>query len=100
MEGQAARLARLAATNADNRARAEVLRAALPFLRVTFESATLPPVLYQVDLATGRILHVGSGQTFQAQAPSPLITALTREGGLVPAIRHHGKAVFSALTGS
>jgi hypothetical protein len=27
--------------------------AALPFLRVTFESATLPPVLYQVDLATG-----------------------------------------------
>lgn len=29
MEGQAARLARLAATNADNRARAEVLRAAL-----------------------------------------------------------------------
>jgi aconitate hydratase/homoaconitate hydratase len=54
----------------------------------------------QVDLATGRILHVGSGQTFQAQAPSPLITALTREGGLVPAIRHHGKAVFSALTGS
>lgn len=27
--------------------------AALPFVRVSFESATLPPVLYQVDLATG-----------------------------------------------
>ncbi|BCW88239.1 Dipeptidyl aminopeptidase BI [Alphaproteobacteria bacterium SO-S41] len=27
--------------------------ATLPFVRVTFESATLPPVTYQVDLATG-----------------------------------------------
>jgi aconitate hydratase/homoaconitate hydratase len=74
---------------------------ALAFLLVTdpaFYAACQEDDTLDLDLASGRIRHVKSGQVFQAQPPSPLITALTQEGGLVPAIRHHGQAVFSALT--
>lgn len=74
---------------------------ALAFLLVTdpaFYAACQEDDTLDLDLASGRIRHVKSGQVFQAQPPSPLITALTQEGGLVPAIRHHGPAVFSALT--
>jgi 3-isopropylmalate dehydratase small subunit len=52
----------------------------------------------EIDLASGAVRHVASGRAFQAQVPSPMIQALTAEGGLVPAIQRHGKEVFAALT--
>ena len=74
---------------------------ALSFLLVSdpaFYTACQEDDTLEVDVGSGRIRHVASGAEYQAQAPSPLITALTAEGGLVPAIRHHGQAVFAALT--
>jgi hypothetical protein len=44
------------------------------------------------------VRHVASGREFQAQTPTPMIQALTAEGGLVKAIQTHGKDVFAALT--
>jgi hypothetical protein len=49
-----------------------------------------------VDLAAGTVSL--SGRTFNAEQPSAIVQALQREGGLVPAIQRHGKAVFEALT--
>ncbi len=74
---------------------------ALPFLVVTDpafyelvgEGATL-----EVNLATGRVRDVSSGREFQAERPSPIVQALQGEGGLVPAVKHYGKEVFTALT--
>jgi aconitate hydratase/homoaconitate hydratase len=73
---------------------------ALSFLLVSdpaFYAACQEDDTLEVDVGSGRIRHVASGAEYQAQAPSLLITALTAEGGLVPAIRHHGQAVFAAL---
>ena len=52
----------------------------------------------EVDLAKGSVKHLGSGKTFAAEAPSAIVQALAREGGLVPAIQRHGKAVFEQLS--
>ena len=52
----------------------------------------------EVDLATGSITDVATGRTFAALDPSPIVQALQREGGIVPAIQHHGTDVFRALT--
>jgi 3-isopropylmalate dehydratase small subunit len=52
----------------------------------------------EVDLGQGRVKHLGSGQTFAAEEPSAIVQALAREGGLVPAIQRHGKAVFEQLS--
>jgi aconitate hydratase/homoaconitate hydratase len=52
----------------------------------------------KIDLANGCVCDVASGREFQAQMSSPMIQALTAEGGLVPAIQRHGKAFFAALT--
>jgi aconitate hydratase/homoaconitate hydratase len=52
----------------------------------------------EVDLASGRVHHVASGREFQAQVATPMIQALTAEGGLVAAVQRHGKDVFSAMT--
>jgi aconitate hydratase/homoaconitate hydratase len=74
---------------------------ALPFLVVTdpaFYAACEEDDALSIDLESGQILHVKSGGRFQAQAPSPLITAMTAAGGLVPAVRRYGRSVFSALT--
>lgn len=74
---------------------------ALPFLVVTdpaFYAACQEDDALSIHLASGEIVHEKTGQRFQAQAPSQLITALTTAGGLVPAVRHHGRNVFSALT--
>jgi aconitate hydratase/homoaconitate hydratase len=74
---------------------------ALPYLVVQ------DPALYEladedaeleVDLATGRVTHVASGRSFSAIRPSPIVQALQGEGGIVPAIQHHGTEVFRALT--
>ncbi|MHB8875712.1 MAG: LeuD/DmdB family oxidoreductase small subunit [Myxococcaceae bacterium] len=51
-----------------------------------------------VDLGEGTVTHVASGRSFKAESPSPIVQALQREGGLVPAIKRHGKAVFEALS--
>ncbi len=51
-----------------------------------------------IDLSAGEVTHVESGQTFRAERPSPIVQALQKEGGLVPAIKRHGKNVFEALS--
>jgi aconitate hydratase/homoaconitate hydratase len=50
-----------------------------------------------VDLARGEVTHLASGRTFKAEPPSPIVRALQQEGGLVPAIKHHGNQVFEVL---
>jgi 3-isopropylmalate dehydratase small subunit len=74
---------------------------ALPYLVVTdpafYELAT-EGVELEVDLAEGIVRDLASGRAFQALTPSPMIQALTAEGGLVAAVQRHGKEVFSALT--
>ena len=52
----------------------------------------------EVDLASGRVTHVASGRSFDAETPTPMVRALQVEGGLVPAIQKHGPKVFEALT--
>ena len=74
---------------------------ALPYLVVTdpaFYTLATEGAELEVDLARGVVRDVVSGREFQAQTPSPLIQALTAEGGLVAAVKRHGKDVFSALT--
>jgi aconitate hydratase/homoaconitate hydratase len=74
---------------------------ALPYLVVNdkaFYQLADEGVELEVDLASGTVRDVASGREFQAQAPTPMIQALTAEGGLVPAIQHHGRQVFSALS--
>jgi aconitate hydratase/homoaconitate hydratase len=66
---------------------------ALPYLVVTaprFHELAAEDAELSVDLAAGTVTHVASGLTFKAERPSPIVQALQREGGLVPAIRHHG----------
>ena len=75
---------------------------ALPFLQVTddsfFELVKENDELI-ADLATGEIIHVSSGKKSQAETPSAIVTALTREGGIVPAIKAYDKEVFAVLAG-
>ena len=52
----------------------------------------------EVDVARGEVRHVASGRTFKAENPSPIVQALQREGGLVPAVKRHGTKVFEALS--
>ncbi|MFT3841237.1 MAG: aconitase family protein [Myxococcaceae bacterium] len=52
----------------------------------------------EIDLATGKVLHVASGKSFAAEDPSQIVQALQREGGLVSAIKRHGQQVFEALS--
>ena len=39
-----------------------------------------------------------AGRSFRALEPSKIISALAGEGGIVPAIQHHGTTVFEKLT--
>ncbi len=52
----------------------------------------------EIDRATGLVRVVGSGRAFQAQVSTPMLQALQAEGGLVAAVRHHGKEVFALLS--
>ncbi|MFI5274756.1 MAG: aconitase family protein, partial [Ktedonobacterales bacterium] len=52
----------------------------------------------EIDVASGRVREVASGREFQAQVASPMIQALTAEGGLVAAVKRHGADVFTALS--
>jgi aconitate hydratase/homoaconitate hydratase len=74
---------------------------AVPYLIVTtpaFYELAGEDSEVEVDLANGRVTHVASGQSFAAVTPSPIVQALQKEGGIVPAIQHHGAGVFTALT--
>jgi 3-isopropylmalate dehydratase small subunit len=74
---------------------------ALPYLVVkdkAFYQLADEGVELKVDLANGIVRDVASGLEFQAQVPTTMIQALTAEGGLVAAVQHHGKQVFSALS--
>lgn len=51
----------------------------------------------EVDLASGEVLHLASGERFQAEAPAPIVRAMQHAGGIVPAIQAHGPEVFSRL---
>jgi aconitate hydratase/homoaconitate hydratase len=71
---------------------------ALPYLVVKdagFYELAAEGVDIKVDLGAGTV-SIG-GRTFNAEQPSAIVQALQREGGLVPAIQRHGKAVFEAL---
>ena len=63
------------------------------FYELAAENAEL-----KIDIATGEVTHVASGRSFKAETPSPIVKALQREGGLVPAINRHGQKVFEALS--
>lgn len=73
---------------------------ALPYLVVTddeFYALCKEDDALSVDLR-GEVTHLASGRRFRAHGATPLIQALQREGGLVPAVRRHGQGVFSTLT--
>jgi aconitate hydratase/homoaconitate hydratase len=72
---------------------------ALPFLVVhdaAFYEVAKEGEEIEVDLARGEARV--AGQSFKAEAPSKIISALAGEGGIVPAIQHHGTSVFEKLT--
>jgi 3-isopropylmalate dehydratase small subunit len=73
---------------------------ALPYLQVRdpeFYTLAEEGAELSVDLAAGEVKHLASGKVFKAERPSPIVRALQTEGGLVPAIQHHGTGVFEAL---
>jgi aconitate hydratase/homoaconitate hydratase len=76
---------------------------ALPYLVVkdeAFYALAQEDAELSVELAQGTVTHVASGTVFQAEQPSAIVQALQREGGLVPAIKRHGKQVFEQLRGA
>jgi aconitate hydratase/homoaconitate hydratase len=73
---------------------------ALPYLVVTdpeFYALATEGAELEVDPVNGAVTHVTSGVTFKAERPSPIVQALAKEGGLVPAIQRHGGQVFEVL---
>lgn len=72
---------------------------ALPFLVVgdaRFYELAKEGAEIEIDLARGEARI--AGQSFRAEPPSKIIQALVGEGGIVPAIQHHGTKVFEKLT--
>jgi aconitate hydratase/homoaconitate hydratase len=73
---------------------------ALPYLVVRDESFYALAVEgdeLSIDLAAGEVTHLASGRAFKAEKPSPIVSALQRQGDLVPAIKNLGPQVFEAL---
>jgi 3-isopropylmalate dehydratase small subunit len=73
---------------------------ALPYLVVrdeSFYSLAGEGDELSINLAAGEVTHVPSGRRFKAEKPSPIVQALQRQGGLVPAIKRLGPQVFEAL---
>src|SRR5262249_18435039 len=71
---------------------------ALPFVVVEdpeFYDLAVDDAELGIDLRRGEV-QLG-GRTFRARGATPMIQALTRAGGLVPAIQQHGAQVFSVL---
>jgi homoaconitate hydratase len=74
---------------------------ALPFLTIhdpAFYELVGEGAELEVDLKSGVVRDLASGQTFQAEGVTPMVRALQSEGGLVPAVQRHGASVFSVLT--
>jgi aconitate hydratase/homoaconitate hydratase len=73
---------------------------ALPYLVVrdpAFYELAVEDAELRIHLERGEVEHVATGRRFAATGATPMIRALQREGGLVPAIRRHGRDVFSTL---
>ena len=73
---------------------------ALPFLVVTddaFYDGCQEDEHVRLDPDRGTVEVVSSGAIFSANPPSAMIRALSREGGIVKAIRRHGADTFSFL---
>ncbi|MGZ6124287.1 MAG: LeuD/DmdB family oxidoreductase small subunit [Myxococcales bacterium] len=51
----------------------------------------------EIEIGTAGEVRI-AGEDFRAEAPSKIIQALVGEGGIVPAIQHHGTSVFEKLT--
>ncbi len=71
---------------------------ALPYLQLEdpeFYALAETGKVIKADLNTGEVWL--DGQKFQAQPPSTMVQKLGEEGGIVPAIRHHGDHVFAHL---
>ena len=71
---------------------------ALPFLIVDdpeFYDQALSGVELSIDFGRSQV-SVG-GTSYRARGATPMIQALTRAGGLVPAIQRYGNEVFGAL---
>ncbi len=74
---------------------------ALPFLVIhdpRFYELAVEGAELEVNLETGVIRHVSSGEEFHADSVTAMVRALQAEGGLVPAVQRHGANVFSELT--
>jgi 3-isopropylmalate dehydratase small subunit len=74
---------------------------AVPFLVVddpAFFAAATEGKPIEVDVGRGQVTV--DGRSFPAREPSKIIQALAGEGGIVPAILHHGTQVFEKLTAS
>ena len=72
---------------------------ALPFLVINdaaFYEIAKEGAEIAIDLGNGTATI--QGQQFAAERPSKIIQALNGEGGIVPAIQHHGTTVFEKLT--
>ena len=72
---------------------------AMPYLVMRdpeFYAAATDGLEVEVDLALGTVRV--ADRTFQAETPTRIVQALSREGGIVPAIQAHGPEVFERLT--
>jgi hypothetical protein len=77
---------------------ANLVNEALPFLIVDdpeFYDQALSGVELSIDFGRSQV-SVG-GTSYRARGATPMIQALTRAGGLVPAIQRYGNEVFGAL---
>ncbi|MAE70805.1 MAG: 3-isopropylmalate dehydratase [Gemmatimonadetes bacterium] len=73
---------------------------ALPHLVITdqrFYELAQEAEEIEIDPATREVVHLATGERFRGSAPAPIVGALLRAGGLVPAIRAHGVDVFGVL---
>ena len=71
---------------------------ALPYLQLNdpaFYEAAVDGARLKANLQTGEVWI--NEQKFQAQPPTTMVRKLGEEGGIVPAIRHHGDNVFAHL---
>ncbi|MCB9554702.1 MAG: 3-isopropylmalate dehydratase [Deltaproteobacteria bacterium] len=76
---------------------------ALPYLLIDdakFYELAAEGVELIVDVAANTVEVVATKERFSAAASSPMVAALARETGIVPAIRRHGKQTFSVLQGA
>ncbi len=74
---------------------------ALPFLIIhdpRFYELVDEGAELEVNLESGIVRHLPSGEEFQTERVTAMVRALQAEGGLVPAVQRYGASVFSELT--